>query len=494
MIYTNVDRKSNDILVRGYDDNGKRFSEKIRYRPSLFVEDPKSTEPYTTLIESRPLRKVKPGTLFDCSKFIKDYNDIGGFNIHGMENYSVQWISEEFRGQELHRTKDLRVGYFDIEAETSQGFASPENPTERINAITLRFNDVRYVFGIGKFDLSSYDTDENPLVDYECVDESDLLTKFVEVWKHVDLDIITGWNIDGYDIPYLINRIATVLGPDKAEELSPFGRIVERKINWFGKEKQTYSITGVAILDYQRLYKKYILAPRESYRLDFIAQTELGSKKLEWQNKYSSMHDFYTSNFQLFMEYNVIDTDLVYQLEEKLNLIDLQVSVAYMAKVNFEDVFSQVRTWDSIIYNHLIEKDIVIPLKKKNSKSVQYEGAFVKDPILGLKKWIVSFDLASLYPSLIMQNNMSPETLIRNQRVDGLTIDKLLSKEYDTKKLNVNASLAANGTLYTNEKRGMLPELMESLYQQRKSAKKEMLSCDNELELIDHELRERGLL
>ena len=180
-------------------------------------------------------------------------------------------------------------------------------------------------------------------------------------------------------------------------------------------------MAGITVIDYLDLYKKFTYTNQESYRLDHIAFVELGQRKLD-HSEFDTFKDFYTGNWQKFIEYNIIDVELVDRLEDKMKLIELALTMAYDAKVNYNDVFFQVRTWDAIIYNYLKRKNIVIPPKERSEKDSQYAGAYVKEPIPGKYDWVVSFDLNSLYPHLIMQYNISPETLLE-ERHPSATVD-----------------------------------------------------------------------
>ena len=177
-----------------------------------------------------------------------------------------------------------------------------------------------------------------------------------------------------------------------------------------GRNHQTYNIRGVAALDYFDLYRKFTYSAQESYRLDHIAKVELGESKAG--NPFDTFREWYTKDYQSFIEYNINDVELVDRLEDKMKLIELCLTMAYDAKVNYIDVLGTVRYWDIIIYNHLREKKIVIPQKVSNEKFEKYEGAYVKDPQVGMQNWVMSFDLNSLYPHLIMQYNISPETCL----------------------------------------------------------------------------------
>jgi len=265
-------------------------------------------------------------------------------------------------------------------------------------------------------------------------------------------------------VPYLVNRIRSVLGEDEVKKLSPWNYLWERKVTINGRELIQYNIGGVSALDYIELYKWY--APggksQESYKLDNIANVELGESKLSY-DEYDNLHQLYKLNYQKFIEYNIKDVELIVKLEDKLKLLELALTLAYDTKTNFEDVFAQTRMWDALIYNHLFAKKIVVPPKVVQRKNSAFEGAYVKEPQVGMHRYVASFDLDSLYPHLMMQYNISPETLIEPDNYtpemkqilsQSVTVDRLLSSEIDTSKLK-DAALTPNGQFfrdYVNEK------------------------------------------
>ena len=345
-----------------------------------------------------------------------------------------------------------------------------------------------FVFGCGAF-VNKYD-----YVEYiECRDEIDLIKRFVDEWTGNYPDIITGWNVKLFDIPYIVNRITKLLGEDMAKRLSPWNVLSEREVNFGpGRQFKTYNILGISNLDYIDLYQRY--APdgksQESYKLDSIASVELGERKLSYE-EYGNLHTLYKDNYQLFIEYNIRDVELIEKLDEKLKLIELALTLAYDSKTNYDDVFAQVRMWDALIYNHLREKNLVIPPIVHRSKNAAYVGAYVKDPILGMHKWIASFDLNSLYPHLIMQYNISPETLIEphdynnvhhNILSSGVSVDSMLCNGVDTSGL-VDVTLTPNGQFFSTKKQGFLPEMMESMYNSRTVYKKKAIEAKKEYEV-----------
>jgi DNA polymerase elongation subunit (family B) len=310
-------------------------------------------------------------------------------------------------------------------------------------------------------------------------------------WQEHYPDVLSGWNTKFFDIPYLINRFRKILGEEETKKLSPWNMIGERKAVVNNRELIAYDMVGVSSLDYIELYRWY--APggksQESYKLDNIANVELGDTKLSY-DEFDNLHALYRENFQKFIEYNIKDVDLIVRMEEKLKLIELGLTLAYDTKTNFEDIFAQTRMWDSMTYAYLLEKGIVVPPRVVQNKTSAFEGAYVKDPQVGQHKWVASFDLNSLYPHLMMQYNISPETLVqtedytdemRNIIMKGVSVEKMLDKGVDLSKLQ-GATITPNGQFFRTDKKGFFPQMLEDMYIDRSKFKKLMLKAKQDYE------------
>jgi DNA polymerase elongation subunit (family B) len=460
------------MCVRGYD-NGKPFSTKVEFYPTLYVPSKKDSSEWRTL-EGTVIDEIKPGSIKETREFVKRYEEVDGFDIYGNTNYVCQYISDTYESDVRWDMEHLKVFTIDIETATESGFPDIKLANEEILLITIKDLQSKKIITFG---ARPFVHDRDDLIYITCKDEQHLLKEFMSFWQNNYPDVITGWNTDFFDVPYLVKRIDRELGESVSRKLSPWGYLNERKTFIKGNEEVHYDIHGVAQLDYLELYKKFTYTKQESYRLDYIAEQELGDKKKV--NPEDSFKEFYTHHWQQFVEYNIHDVELVDKLEDKMRLIELCITMAYNAKINYADVFSQVRMWDAIIYNHLLKKKIAIPAKIHTGKDAQFEGAYVKDPIVGLHKWIASFDLNSLYPHLIMQYNISPETLTEDKL--SVNVEKLLNKEVDTSHGHRrDLTVTANGWCYRKDIKGFMPELMEKMYIDRSKYKKQMLKAEQE--------------
>lgn len=485
-VYTYVAAYGNSILSRGYFDNGERFNKKTEFHPTLFSPSKKQVSLDTEWkdLYGVPMYEIKPGTIRECKDFIEKYKDVSGFEIYGMTNWVTQFISEEYPNDIKLKMAHTRVWFFDIETAVEDGFPNIEQANEEILLITV-FDSITNRFivytsrdcVIEKDIIARYNIDDTqtPIVISKAIDEYHLLKTFCLDWQNTYPDILTGWNIDMFDVPYIVRRITRVLGETFANKLSPWGQVRERYVKINNDDVLMYDIIGINQLDYIQLMKKYTYGGRESWKLDNIADDEIGMKKLEYNGTFK---DHYTKDFDHFATYNLIDVHLVKRIDAKMKLIELALTIAYDSKIVPDEVFSQIRSWDSLIYNELKKKNIVIPNSRKNQRD-QFEGAYVKDPIIGKHEWIVSFDLQSLYPHLMMWANISPEKIAEYRK--NVTVDKLLEKSIDNSDLIANnLAMTANGVCFTKDKNGFIVDIVTRIYNERSIFKKQMLKIEQE--------------
>ena len=465
--YTNVVCLGNYIFERGIED-GVPFDDKHEFKPTLYI--PTTTKTDWRTLENEPVGPVQWGTIKETREAMRKYEGVENMKIYGHTNYNYSYIAETYTESIDYNLEHLKIMFIDIEVGSEHGFPNPENAFEEVTAITIKINDDIQVWGCSDFK----NTQEN-ITYNKCGDERQLLEQFVMYWQQNCPHVITGWNTKSFDTPYLVNRIRRELGESWVKKLSPWGFVKEQKIfGMGGKEVQTYEIYGVSEIDYMDAYKKFTYTNQESYRLDHIAHVELGENKLDY-SEVNTLHELYRTDYQKFIEYNIQDVLLVDRLENKMKLLEMIISLAYLSKCNYTDVFAQTRMWDCIIYNHLLKEKVVIPQKSKQRKGDAYEGAYVKAPQKGRHKWIVSFDLNSLYPHLIMQYNISPETILGTWQ-DDIGVEGLLNKEFDTSVWKEkNVTVTPNGSVYRKDKQGFLPKLMESMYNDRVTYKQLML-------------------
>lgn len=490
--YTNVALAKNEILLRGVED-GKRISRKIPYKPYLFIPTKKETK-YQTL-DGKPVGRVDFDSVREARNFLKEYEDVGGMPIFGLDKFVYTYIYDEYKqgGDIQYDPSQISVVSIDIEVSISgdKGFPDIQVASNEVTLITMSRNGKKVVFGCGDFENKFDDVEY-----FKCADEAALLRSFVDMWNspRYSPDVVTGWNVDFFDIPYLINRITRVLGDSWAKKLSPWGYLQEKKIEIMGNETQIYIPVGITILDYLQLYKKFAYTQQESYKLDHIAQEELGEKKLEFDGTLAELE---VGDYQKYVEYNIHDVRLVDMLDDKLKLIELVYAMAYDAGVNYQDTFTTVGLWDVIIHNHLMKQGIVIHQFEKAQRDEPILGGYVKDPKPGMYNWVVSLDLNSLYPHIIMQYNISPETYLGWVPEEGECENKEQAEARVIRALNGamtnyvdyqqdrNVTISANMCMFTREKQGFLPALMQKMYNDRVVYKNQMIEAKKAYELPD---------
>jgi DNA polymerase elongation subunit (family B) len=470
--YTSVLPYRGRLLVRGVDKDGAQKKYRINYKPSLFVPVGKESK-YKTL-DGRNVAKVKFDSIPEATKWVNEYKNVTNFEYFGNTRHQYPFIADEFPGKVDWDLSQIKLLSIDIECESENGFPSPDKAAEPLICITVKDHTSKkiIVFGMGNFV-----NDREDVQYFNCSTETHLIEMFTKFWVGYNPDIITGWNVKFFDMPYLMNRFKHLMGEEWINQFSPWGVVEQRTTRTtakgYNREESFYDVLGVDVLDYLDLYRKHTFVRRESYKLDHIGEVELGQNKLD--NPYDTFKEFYSNDYQRFVEYNIQDVELVDKLEDKMQLIALHLTMAYEAKVNYQDVFGQVRIWDCIIYNHLRSKNIVPPAIQESKTSDGYEGAYVKDPVVGFHDWICSFDLNSLYPHLIMQYNISPETMV-GFKPNRVNVENMLNEKSDLSDLD-GRTITPNGAQFRTDKRGFLPELMDTLYQERVIYKKKMLEA-----------------
>ena len=490
--YTSVDRLGNKICFRGYKD-GKRVERRVEFTPTLFLPSKEPTE-YKTL-NGKFVSPINPGSMGECYQFIKQYEDVDGFEIYGNQNYVHQFISDIFQESCNWDINLINIVSLDIEVMSDRGFPHADQALFPITAITLTssLDKKYYVWGLGDWSKEQSINQDLDVVYVKCADEKELLLRFLAHWIRIKPDIITGWNVRLFDLVYIINRLKFLLGDDEAKKISPWNYIRSGSIVIKGRENQVYEIAGIQQLDYLDLFKKFTYGTEyftpENHRLDTIANMVLGLKKLDY-SEYASLNELYKQNHQKFIDYNIRDTHLISLLDDKMGLIELCLTIAYKGLVNYAEAFGPVNLWDAFIYNELKKNNIVIPPRKFQSKDRQIAGGHVKEPKPGMYNWVVSFDLNSLYPHIIMQYNLSPETIL-NQVIPGVFIDDLLQKvDFNIPK---NSTMTALGQLFSTVDKGFFPKLVEGLYKDRSIIKDQMLEKKQELAKIKEEMKRRGI-
>lgn len=487
--YTNYFLRGKYLYLRRID-NGVRSKEKIEISPKLYVHDKKGiTDGTHRDIFGNPLVEMDFDTPSEARNFIKGYEDVEGFKILGFDRFESVKIDQLFPENIQYRLDQINVASVDIETEIGESFAKANDPHQRINAISLSINSVKIK------SWSLYDVDvkcEKDAFHVYCNSEEQLMKLFLAEWRASEVDIVTGWNSSAYDLPYIAKRMELVIGEEYVKQMSPWGMYeYYTETNKYGSEDLKVKFYGIADLDLQLLYRKFVLKKLDSYKLDNVAYVDLKESKTEYEG---TLKDLYTNDPEKFIIYNQQDVRLVNRINAKRKLIELAILIAYISKGNFEDAFSTMRPWDNIIGNHLRRMDVHVPISTRGDKSEKFKGAVVKDPSPGFHPWVMSFDLESLYPSIMRQYNISPETIIDQRfpiRPDDVRKNTDLLKSSLSHAITANLTLTANGTMYKKDVKGFIPLLVGNMFDLRKTAKGEMLQWENKGEDARKELERR---
>ena len=472
--YTSVVRYGNSILYRGYNAHGKKiYKREKNFKPVFFTACQKETG--WTSLDGLNIAPIEMDNMRHAKQWLEENSDVSGRKIFGSKNYIHQYISQRFPRDIDFKREFIDVGTFDIETEYEDGFPHPSEASQRILSITYKSSKSKlyHVWGYGDFNTEK--SLIQPVRYYRCRDEASLLEKFLTFWadeSHCP-DVITGWNIRFFDVPYLVNRTAKILGVESIKRFSPWGMVDYRQITRQGRTEDAYDIKGIEQLDYLELFKKfgYSYGAQESYKLNHIAYVVLGDKKLSFEES-GSLKNLYKDDFQKYIDYNMKDVELIERFEDKMGLITLALTVAYKGGVNYSDTFGVTAIWESIIYRKLLSEKKVPFVTRPDAGKTKFAGGYVKEPQVGAHDWVVSFDLNSLYPNIIVQWNMSPETLVAQSEVAG--VDYYM----EAPSIEVPYAVAANGSTYRKDIDGVIPRIIEDYYGDRRSIKNMMLAAE----------------
>lgn len=480
--YTYTGTIGNACYIRARNAQGEPLYLKRRLQPTYYLPSKSGT---FVGVDGRTLKACPQESIEAGRTFLKRHEG----QVYGDIQPEYLCLAEVLgdRKEVFHDFRLLYIWDVDIEVDKddTRGFSSPEDPFNPIVAITVIWSHLGE-HGTVVYGCADYTPPEH--VTYiRCQDESELLVRFLE-----DLrgdgdypDILTGWNSGAYDYPYIYGRLKKLFTEEFWSFLSPLRRIqLKTQVDRFGKHQTIVDIKGIQILDYMELYKKHRGVQQESYRLDYIASVELGRRKISYAEA-RTLSRLLRTDPQKFFEYNVNDAQLVFELDAKLKFLDLVIGLGYEAKANFIDTFKVVRLWDIMIFHELRAAGKQIPPRKIGDKDSQYEGAFVKDPNPGQYKWLVSFDVTSMYPNIMRSWNLSPETYT-GQKVKNVTAERLLQQEnLDSFREGLkqkNLCMAANGALMHRDEQGFLPIMLGRHFEERIRYKNLMKAAEKERE------------
>ena len=527
--------RSSDIIRVVERQNKERVFKEYPIKYTFYHEDPSGKFKSTT---GKTLSRI-------VCKNTKDFHKELAINrnktlFESDINPMFQCLSENYLNKDA---PDLNIAFFDIEADfdPEKGFSQPNDPFMPITAITvsLQWLDTMVTFAMPPKTMGIEEAKEiTKGIDnlYLYKDEADMLKAFLDIIE--DADVISGWNSEGYDLPYIINRIKKVMSKDDTRRLCLWKQMPKKRtFERYGREQETYDLIGRVHLDSLELYRKYTYEERHSYRLDAIGEHEIGEKKTIYEG---SLDQLYNQDFRTFVEYNRQDVALLDKLDRKLRFIALSNELAHANTVLLQTTLGAVAVTEQAIINEAHRRGVQVPNRpKRDENSTTAAGAYVAYPRKGLHSWIGSMDINSLYPSVIRALNMAPECVMGQLRPtytdeyieEQMTLQKKSfagawenhfgSLEYDAvmekrKDISINVDwedgkadvmsgaeiykmifesnnpmmMSANGTIFTSEFEGVIPGLLARWYKERKEMqtmlkKAKEASNDAEIEFWD---------
>jgi DNA polymerase elongation subunit (family B) len=514
--YFNRDKDCLHVVERV---NGQRVYKDFPARYQFYYKDPRGK--YTSIFGDKLDRVVcNTSKKFNTEKKIHGHKKLFESDINPL----FRCFSENYDPTE---TPELQTAFFDIETDFNQekGFAPPEDPFNAVTAVSVHLSWLSRTIclAIKPDTLTKEQATEicNKFDDTMLFDtEKEMLEAFLSLID--DADILTGWNSEGFDIPYMVNRVARVLSKSHTRQFCLWGQYPKRRtFERFGAENETFDLLGRVHLDYMQLYRKYTYHEMHSYSLDAIGEYELNERKVDYEG---TLDQLYNNDFETFIAYSRQDVDLLVRLDAKLQFIDLANVLAHSNTVLLQTTMGAVAQTDQAIVNEAHQQGFIVPDKKFDKDTTQAAGAYVADPKRGMHKWIGSMDLNSLYPSIIRSCNMSTETIVGQVRhtftrdlldkaktipeawegrfatpeyelvmdkdqaevmhidfEDGTSFEATGAEIYE---IVFNSGqpwiISANGTIFTYEKKGIIPGLLERWYAERKELQAKAVAAREE--------------
>ena len=484
--YLNVKRMGNYIYDRYIDENGEEKTRVVKYKPTLFVSLNNPTS-YQKKHKKKDLYgNVVYPVLFDSMSEAIAYKDESaemGRDVLGMDSFEFAYIADVYPNvdpKDLRLKNYIRCSNVDIEV-TAPEMPDPTSPIYEIDAITHydSIDDKYYAFDLverlGDGSVENWCAERSILepeiiervVYFEFDSEQELLAAYIKLYQEKPPSIINGWNVEKFDIPYIIGRIIRNFGEDAPKLMSPFNRYSSRNVTTRYGEQTIYEIHGISVIDTMDLYKKNGGGTPPNYKLETIAQIELGKGKVQYDCEINELRE---KHHQLYIDYNIGDVQTVKEIIEKRNFNALTIFMAYYMKMNFVDILGSIRPWDAKLFDAIKKEGMVVPMFKP-SPIQPYGGAFVKEPLVGAYRWLISLDITSLYPTIIRILGASYETYL-GLRPTMPPEEDLINRVFPGFTDLENCAIAPNGAMYRKDIEGIIPKVITDVFLSRVEEKK----------------------
>lgn len=485
-------QKQGCIRIYSWNEEGKRIELDVSYEPYIYLDDYNGKE---LSIFGGPVKRRSFNTQYERGLYVKSSNIKNIYeNLNCVQQCLVDTYWKNNEDDDFAKFP-LKVYFMDIEAVAKE-YGDPSDAAHPINVITI-YNTLDKTFYVWGAKPYINKTGLNVKYVY-CSNEVILLRKVLDFIKNDPPDIMSGWNSMGYDNPYTINRIKNILGEDAMKELSPVGNLYPRFfMGKFGREEVQWHIDGISLVDYLDIYKRFCMTNRESYKLDYIGEIELGVRKVDYGDQ--TLLSLMESDWDKFIDYNIQDVNILVKLEEKLQYIALLRMLAYVGCTTFEGAMGTISVALGAAAVRARNRNRRLPTFIKDNEGRKNPGAFVAEPLQGIQKSVVSFDANSLYPNLMISLNLSPEAKIGKligktdeevsiRYVNGET-ETLKSKDFITKLKTKNWALTKANIIFSQDVQGIVPELIDYYYKERVKIKNALNQKKRELREIEELLK-----
>ena len=539
-MYLSVTNNYNTIFATTLNqDKSLSFKEIKNYPLELFTNGYDDSSPYRALIGNEPLNKIDLDSVYKYQSFKKENSKISNLEMFNVIDPCYQYIRNEFKNGSFEVKP--RYWYLDIETDLDDGkFSSPKKANAPITLLQVAESDtsMKFIFGW----MQDYKTDREDVKYFWFEDEISMINAFIQLYLRRQPGVTTAWNGDGFDFPYITTRM-TKIGLDPAL-LSPFNEMEEHSTMIYGQKEKMLKPIGLFWVDTMDVYKKLFPGSRESWSLDYIAKYEKIEGKLHWQDEgFKTFGDFSKGNYnptgdtvrgklwelyqqprtpanevemkkeayKIFVEYGIRDVEVLLEMDRKKKMLNLLMTLSWTMHCNLYDVFGTTKPWTIFIYNDVRDMNKALPAKTK-MEDREYGGGFVyAEP--GVHKWVFSEDYASLYPNIMMQKGLSPESYVNEEDIPAdlfelilstgiyraINCDDLYINMSEEVKHNItdllikyNLTMGVNGTCYDRSIDGIIPSKVSQIYKERKYHKKEMKKAETIVEQIKKELEARG--
>jgi DNA polymerase elongation subunit (family B) len=482
--YSSFFRRGNKVFIREIAEDGERRNYSVEYKPKLYIPSDEPNCDYKTL-DGEQLKEVEFSSISSARDYAKADSRV---KLYGFNRWEYACINELYPQNIEYNMNDIRCVMLDIETCSDGHYSSIANPDQEIVLIQLLYKGTYYILG-----LDHYDNYEENVKFIRCKSEVELLKRFVQLFRKIDPDVITGWNSSGYDIPMLYSRMGAIGLEEQFKRLSPFNMINTYDDIVYNKPQLRVDIMGIQHLDYMNMIRKFDLRKFENYKLDTVGTAITGKGKVKYTG---SMHKLYVTDYQKYVSYGIRDVELLDEIDRDTQIMELVILLGYKSKTNFSDAFYQVRMWDCTFYDYLKNiRHVQTPFHAIDREPLEdgddedgYEGAYVKLVVAGKYSWIVSDDVQSLYPSIMIAWNMSPETYAGKFDFD---VDYFVNEFFKNGKIkqqikDENVTLSANGAKFVRDYIGFIPEIINTEFNARVEAKDKMTNAKKEIERLNH--------